>query len=110
MNSDIRIAIVGDLEAERLSHRATNEALLHGADALHLTVSADWIPTQTLEADAGRIKLKEYDGIFCAPGGPYRSMNGALEAIRFAREREHELPFSPRVTDSRNCRLRVTRR
>jgi CTP synthase (UTP-ammonia lyase) len=87
MNSDIRIAIVGDLEAERLSHRATNEALLHGADALHLTVSADWIPTQTLEADTGRIKLKEYDGIFCAPGGPYRSMNGAMEAIRFARER-----------------------
>ncbi len=50
MNSDIRIAIVGDLEAERLSHRATNEALLHGADALHLTVSADFEETAPASA------------------------------------------------------------
>ena len=67
MTSEIRIAIVGDFEGERLSHKATNEALIHGADVLHLTVSADWIPTQTLETDAGRIKLKAYDGILCAP-------------------------------------------
>jgi len=86
MKSETRIAIIGDFEAERLSHRATNEALLHGADALHIAVSVDWIPTLTLETDAGRIKLKEYDGIFCAPGGPYKSMNGVLEAIRLARE------------------------
>jgi CTP synthase (UTP-ammonia lyase) len=87
MKAEIWIAIVGDWDAERPSHRATNEALRHGADALRLAVKAEWIATQTLETEAGRIKLEEYHGIFCAPGGPYRSMAGALEAIRFARER-----------------------
>jgi CTP synthase (UTP-ammonia lyase) len=87
MNSDITIAVVGDFEVERPSHKATNEALRHGADELGAACSAEWVPTQTLETEAGRTKLKECDGIFCAPGGPYRSMNGALEAIRFARER-----------------------
>jgi len=87
MNSDIRIAVVGDFETERPSHMATNEALRHGADKSRLAVNADWIPTQTLETEAGRMKLEEYHGIFCAPGGPYRSMVGALEAIQFARER-----------------------
>jgi CTP synthase (UTP-ammonia lyase) len=87
MNFGVAIAVVGDYEAERPSHKATNEALRHGAETLVLGVSTEWIPTQTLETDRARIGLVEYDGIFCAPGGPYSSMNGALEAIRFARER-----------------------
>ncbi len=87
MTADVRIAIVGDFEAERPSHKATNEALRHAAERVTAAVSADWIPTQALETAADHGKLEEYDGIFCAPGGPYRSMNGALEAIRFTRER-----------------------
>lgn len=87
MKREIRIAIIGDFEFDRSSHKATNEALRHAADALLLSVGADWVPTQTLETEVGRIKLEEYHAVFCAPGGPYRSMTGALEAIRFARER-----------------------
>jgi len=87
MKPETRIAIIGDFEPDRLSHKATHEALTHAADALSLVVSADWLPTQALETGAGRVKLEEYHAIFCAPGGPYRSMTGALESIRFARER-----------------------
>jgi CTP synthase (UTP-ammonia lyase) len=86
MNSGLRIAIVGDFEAERLSHKATNEALRHGADALNVLCSTEWVATQMMETEAGRIELGKYNGVFCAPG-EYRSMNGALAAIRFARER-----------------------
>ena len=86
MITGIRIAIVADLEAGQPSRRATDEALSHGADALRLLVRAEWIPTQTLQTDAGSIKLEQYDGVF-SPGGLYKSMNGALEAIRFARQR-----------------------
>ncbi len=87
VKSAVRIAIAGDFEAERPSHEATNEALRHAADASRLVVNADWIPTGTLETEGQRIKLADYDGILSAPGGPHRSMAGALEAIRFARER-----------------------
>jgi len=87
MSSDLRIAVIGDFDPERPSHKATNEALLHGADALRVQVSVHWIPTQSLESEAVHTKLEEYDGIFCAPGGPYKGRNGALGAIRFARER-----------------------
>ena len=82
-----RIAIVGDFEAGRPSHAATNEALRHAANASGFVVDSEWIGTPTLEKKAGVKKLEDYHGVFCAPGGPYRSATGALDAIRFARER-----------------------
>ena len=91
MNSPLKIAVVGDFKAGRPSHEATDEAVRQGAEALGLTVRADWIPTREPATRAGIAGLAEYDGIFCAPGGPYESTEGALEAIRFARERG--LPF-----------------
>jgi CTP synthase (UTP-ammonia lyase) len=87
MVPNISIAIVGDFEAERPSHMATNEALLHGAEALGLVVNAEWIPTRTFEIEQGFNCLVGYDGILSSPGGPYKSTKGALEAIRWARER-----------------------
>jgi len=43
-----------------------------------------------LESDAVE-SLCDFDGLWCVPGSPYRSMNGALNAIRFARE--NNIPF-----------------
>jgi CTP synthase (UTP-ammonia lyase) len=31
--------------------------------------------------------LAAYDGVWIAPASPYRSMDGALAAVRYARER-----------------------
>ena len=86
MKQETRIAIIGDFEPDRLSHKATYEALLHAAGALSLLVRAEWLPTVVLETEAARTRLGEYHGIFCAPGSPYKSMIGALAAIRFSRE------------------------
>ncbi len=87
MKPEIKIAIIGSFEPDRLSHKATNDALRHAAKALSLVVNADWLPSQELETEAGTVKLKKYHAIFCAPGGPHRSMTGVLETIRFAREK-----------------------
>jgi len=87
MEREMKIAIIGDFEPERPSHKATNEALRHAAEALSLAFVTDWLPTTSLETEAGTAKLEKYHAIFCAPGGPYKNMTGALEAIRFARER-----------------------
>jgi len=74
-----RVAVIGDFDAANRTHAFTNAALHH------LGLPVEWIPTRTV----GRpeVTLAGYDGLFISPGSPYVSMEGALEAIRYARER-----------------------
>ena len=73
-----RIAVVGDFDGRMQSHAATNAALaLYGA-----AVEAAWVPTTGAEPEV----LARFDGIWAAPGSPYASFDGALAAIRWARE------------------------
>jgi CTP synthase (UTP-ammonia lyase) len=74
-----RIGIVGDFDATNRTHRWTNDAL----DRLALRF--EWIATDAV-GDADE-RLAAYDGIWIAPASPYRSMDGALAAVRYARER-----------------------
>ncbi len=74
------IGIVGDFNPSNPTHRFTSEALTHiGLDFV-------WVPTDTLQGDP-RETLASFDGLWIAPASPYRSMDGALIAIRYARER-----------------------
>jgi CTP synthase (UTP-ammonia lyase) len=81
-----RLAIIGDFDAAYPSHPATNEAIDAAAAALGAAVDVTWVPTPVIAAE-GPGMLDGFDGIWCSPGSPYRSMEGALDAIRFARER-----------------------
>ena len=78
--SPAAIGIVGDFNAQNPTHRFTNEALDH------LGLSFEWIPTEDVPEWA-EARLRAYAGLWIAPASPYRSMDGALAAIRFARER-----------------------
>ncbi|MDF2941475.1 MAG: synthase [Herbinix sp.] len=89
MNSVTNIGIIGDYDG-RPSHIATEEAIKHSASKLGLTVETKWLSTDSLEDEAGQ-KLSNFDGLWCAPGSPYKSMLGAINAIRFARENNY--PF-----------------
>jgi CTP synthase (UTP-ammonia lyase) len=84
---EMMIAIVGDHDRTKDYHRATGGALQHAGAALNLPVRAEWIPTDTLDGDGAITRLEAYDGVFLAPGAPYRSQDGALAAVRFAREK-----------------------
>ena len=86
----IKIGIIGDFDPARPSHIATNDALNHSADYLKINIEIEWIPTESLENDMVK-SLRQFDGLWCAPGSPYKSMNGAINAIRFARENDY--PF-----------------
>lgn len=79
----IAIGIIGDYDTERPSHIATVGALKHCAASLGINLEPRWLPTESLEEGE---ELQGFDGFWCAPGSPYRSMRGALNAIRFARE------------------------
>lgn len=74
-----RIAIVGDLDPRSPLHAATTRALAPAADG----ADAEWLATEAVPA----AELADYDGFLIAPGSPYRSVHGALDAIRHARER-----------------------
>ncbi len=78
-------AIIGDRDPKNPTHTATEEALEHAGASLGVPIAAGWSPTASLEGRAAG-RLRGFDGVFCSPGGPYESMDGALEAIRFARE------------------------
>lgn len=79
----IRIALVGDYDQSVPAHQAIPVALNRVADETGIVVEFQWIPTADVEDAA---VLKGFDGIWCVPASPYRDMNGALTAIRFARE------------------------
>lgn len=78
-----RIAVVGDYTPEFASHPATTEALLLAGRSLGLEATVEWVPTTEVTED----RLRGFQGIWAAPGSPYKSFTGMLGAIRCARER-----------------------
>ena len=87
----IRVALVGDFDQEKRSHWATEAALFHAAARAGLLVEPHWIPTPSL-ADAKRARcLSDFDGVWGAPGSPYVSLQGSLNAI--AQARENDIPY-----------------
>jgi len=87
MDEIVRIGVIGDYNPESRYHRATNESIRQAASALSLAVETTWLPTPTLEGVHLTTRLDGYDGLWCSPGSPYDSMQGALDGIRYARER-----------------------
>jgi CTP synthase (UTP-ammonia lyase) len=84
----VRIGILGDFNPEFRSHHATNDALQHAATKLKCKVESQWIATpSTLEPDAERL-LEGFDGLWASPGSPYKSLDGMLKGIEFARRRD----------------------
>lgn len=75
------VGVVGDFDPRNHTHQATNTGLAHAG------IEFEWVPTDEVPPDRGDKRLARYAGIFVAPSSPYRSMEGALAAIRFARER-----------------------
>jgi CTP synthase (UTP-ammonia lyase) len=84
MDRRIVLGIVGDYDDAFVPHRRTTEAVGHAAHALDLAAEASWIPTPECDTDAAR-RLAGCDGVWIAPGSPYASTRGALEAIRACR-------------------------
>jgi CTP synthase (UTP-ammonia lyase) len=85
MPSTLQVAVIGDFDETFTPHAATNEALRHSAARLGVEVAVEWIPTPRLELSLDCVQAA--DALWCAPGSPYRSMQGALAALRFGRER-----------------------
>lgn len=82
----MKLAIIAEYDPDFEPHVQTDAAIAHSASALGLDVQSEWIST----ADVSITSLSEFDGIWFAPGSPYRNLSRTLDAIRFARE--HDVP------------------
>jgi CTP synthase (UTP-ammonia lyase) len=84
----VRIGILGDFNPDFRSHHATNEALQHASAKLNLPVESGWISTPSVLEPNAQKMLESFDGIWAAPGSPYKSFDGMLKGIEFARRRD----------------------
>lgn len=84
----MRIGILGDFNAEFRSHHATADALQHAARKLNIKIESEWLPTPSLTTADAEKKLESFDGLWAAPGSPYKSFDGMLKGIEFARRRD----------------------
>jgi CTP synthase (UTP-ammonia lyase) len=88
MHKPITVGLIGDFNADVPAHRAIPLALQTAADSLRIEVTFGWVPTDEID---GAPRIAHFNGLWCVPASPYRNMDGALLAIRHARERG--LPF-----------------
>lgn len=84
----VRIALVGDYNAQVTAHQAIPVALGLVAEAEQVAIDFTWLPTPQAH---DLTTLAGFDGIWCVPASPYEDTEGALNAIRYARE--HGVPF-----------------
>jgi CTP synthase (UTP-ammonia lyase) len=94
-----QIAIVGDYQTGNPTHETISSALRH----VDSHCDAVWIATGDVRAR----RLEEFAGIWCAPGSPFRSLDGALAAIRFARETR--VPFIGTCAGFQHAILEIAR-
>ena len=88
MSDAVRIGILGDFNPEFRSHHATNDSLQHAGRKLGMEVQSEWIPTSSLTTPESEKKLESFDGLWASPGSPYKSFDGMLRGIQFARVRD----------------------
>lgn len=83
MRTKITVGLVGDYSPSVPAHRAIPTALQAASDALHIEVAFEWVPTDEVTSPS---RISRFGGLWCVPASPYRSTDGALLAIRHARE------------------------
>ena len=84
-----RIALVGDYNPDVLAHIAIPKAIDIASKTSDQPIECDWI--ETIDFRNPVEALREFDAVWCVPASPYNNMDGALGAIRLARETG--LPF-----------------
>lgn len=80
----IGIALVGDFDKKMHTHLALNGSINHCRAHLQFELQADWIPTELSHELLSN--PNPYDGIWVAPGSPYKNEDNVYRVIQYARE------------------------
>jgi CTP synthase (UTP-ammonia lyase) len=84
----IRIGILGDFDPKAPNLPAIEKSIEHASAKLQTVVEAKWIPTPSILEPNAPKTLESFDGLWAAPGSPYKSFDGMLKGIEFARRRD----------------------
>lgn len=87
-HTSLNIALVGDYNSTVIAHQAIPHALSQSAATLGIDIHWHWLSTKDIQSSEN---LAGYDAIWCVPASPYKNEQGALLAIRYARENQR--PF-----------------
>ena len=102
------VAVIGEHHEGHAPQDMIGPALRHAADALGLPPpTVRWVATDDLAGDGAASLLADADIVWCAPGSPYRSFDGALAGIRYARE--HDVPFMGTCAGFQHAVIEVAR-
>jgi len=85
-----KIGLIGDYNPDIKAHIAIPKALELVSEEIQINAGPHWLPTESLATDHQE-RLKVFNGLWCVPASPYKSMEGALNGICFARE--NKIPF-----------------
>ncbi|MCT9843352.1 CTP synthase [Leclercia adecarboxylata ATCC 23216 = NBRC 102595] len=88
VKNTLRIALVGDYNPDVLAHQAIPLAIDDAAAVLDITADYDWLATTELTSPED---LVGYDAIWLVPASPYKNVDAAFIAARYARE--NSVPF-----------------
>lgn len=88
MSDPVQIGIFGDYDPNSPTLPAIEESIQHAADKLKIEAEARWLPTNSLLGPELDTKLESFDGLWAAPASPYKSFDGMLRGIEFARRRD----------------------
>lgn len=89
----IRLAIIGDFDRGVTAHEAIDASLARAQQNAWPDLSWEWWHTSLLPDCAQHVvdAIGVPDGVWCAPATPYVKTEGALAAIRYARESDTPL-------------------
>jgi CTP synthase (UTP-ammonia lyase) len=81
----VSIGLIGDFAPNIVAHRAIPKALELASQQISCRLEVNWLHTASLGKEPSA-QLTVFAGLWCVPGSPYANTDGALAAIRFARE------------------------
>ncbi len=88
---ETRIAVVGKYIELKDSYKSLAEAITHGGIANEARVNVTWVDAERVERDGPAAYFSKVNGILVPGGFGDRGIEGKIQSIRYARERE--IPF-----------------
>jgi CTP synthase (UTP-ammonia lyase) len=79
-----KIAIIGEFHNNFRPHSDLINSIEHVKTKLNLDIEYEWIDTLRAEKEGDKL-FSKFTGFWSAPGSPFKSLNGAINAIKYAR-------------------------